>query len=188
MSKVLITGTPRAGIRYISYVCDSLELDVPHEVEFGENGIASWKGVAGKYDVTNKVDHVLHQVRNPLHVISSLHTLMENSFRTINDVVDIDFWNKDLTVKCIKTYIYWNKLIEKKACWRYKIEELYNDDVWLKWCEYMNVNPNIKKPNINKNANSRKHRKKYTPITWNDIFKYGGLGIELNELAIKYGY
>jgi hypothetical protein len=68
--KFLITGYPRSGTKYTAKVLNKTSLDVGHEFK-GKDGCVSWKHLPKALDF----DLVLHQVRNPLKVIGSSHTI-----------------------------------------------------------------------------------------------------------------
>lgn len=129
--ELLIIGCARSGTFYITEVLKACGLRIGHEW-IRSDGVCSWEMTVDSEEVPwgdakegCRFDHVFHQVRHPLKVISSLyHTEPRRSFpfirKYLNEIHDED---SRLTV-CAKYWYYWNLLAEQQAEFTYKIEDL----------------------------------------------------------------
>ena len=72
-------------------------------------------------------DFIIHQVRHPLKVISSMHTTPQKTWDYIMDVVPEINENDHLTIKCAKYWYYWNKKAEKLEGHLMRIEDIENN-------------------------------------------------------------
>lgn len=95
----LITGFGRSGTHYTAALLQAIGLDAPHE-DVGRDGAVSWKHIApgsyvylGKNRAREIVDPgfsvVIHQVRDPLKVISSAYTFPENSWHYMEQTLGL---------------------------------------------------------------------------------------------------
>jgi hypothetical protein len=193
---LLITGCGRSGTTYISHLLTLCGLDIGHEI-MGNDGVASWyMAINTKYAPHGegakkyKFKHVFHQVRHPLDVISSFYT---------NFVPEVTIWKflyKNVSsikrsephlVKCAKYWYYWNLAAEKKAEWRYRIEDI--DTALEQMCNILGIpyNPDVLNQ-VPKDTN--KWHQYSEKITWSDLkntlkpkdYK------NIRDLALKYGY
>lgn len=135
---LLITGCGRSGTSYIATLLTQCGLEFGHE-NAEKNGVCSWflavdgpKFRANFPDPSTHYQHVFHQVRNPLDVISSWYFNYEdvspkvwNNFIRVH-VPQIKAKDPPL-VRCAKYWYYWNLLAEKKAEWRYRIEDIHHE-------------------------------------------------------------
>ncbi len=134
VKKVLVIGCGRSGTTYISKFFQLSGLDVHHESSRGTDGCASWCAVANCYDLFEnsikdmQFEHVLHQVRHPLDVISSWVTNFSNlhdvSWKFIRKHTPEIYSYDSLLVQSAKYWYYWNLRAEKMAEWRYRVEDL----------------------------------------------------------------
>src|SRR5262249_53953614 len=87
---LLITGTGRSGTHYMSHLMCEMGFDVPHE-RIGKDGAASWKHIVSGTFVNLKKDRrhpissegftrILHVVRHPMRVISSMQTFSASTW------------------------------------------------------------------------------------------------------------
>ena len=121
MKKILVTGYPRSGTLHIATFLQKCGLSMPHEKD-GADGTVSWKRAIA----SNEYDRIVHQVRNPLHVLRSVHTflpvswnlLLKHSWPIPFPVEDDDFLTKGMW-----TWLCWNQLIEMVSDWRFRVEE-----------------------------------------------------------------
>lgn len=127
--KLLITGCGRSGTKYISELLKQNGYDVGHE-EDGADGIASWsmtiaqgEPVWGPSFQEYEFDTIIHQVRNPVKVISSLHTFLDQSWDYIKKYIPIDE-NDSKLIMCAKYWYYWNLEAEKISQFTYRIEDI----------------------------------------------------------------
>lgn len=191
MKKILITGVPRGATKYIYVLLRTLG----HSVLFEKKGTCftvSWKHIKSGYfenpcpenNINNHFDKIIHQTRHPLPTISSMSTLWAMSMNYIGKFVALpdEIINRNNTVKnCMVAYKFWNEEIEKKAKWRYRIEEL--PEVYEEWCKQLEI-PVKPLPIIGK-VNSREH----DSLSWEDLEKRDKtLAEEIKSMAIKYGY
>lgn len=131
---MLITGCARSGTQYITKVMQLSGLDIMHE-NVGYHGSASWlmavEDVATPYGPGCegiKFQHVLHQVRDPLKVISSVYTTEPKcSWEYIIKHIPQIRWTDPRIVKCAKYWYYWNLKSEEKAELTYRIEDLESE-------------------------------------------------------------
>ncbi len=138
----MITGCGRSATRYITFVLRRLGLDVGHE-RMGGNGIASWCTAVeaetppwGESIKSVSFDNIFHQVRHPLKVIPSVCTLNKNSWRFICNNISCSM-DDPAMLRSAKYWYYWNVEAEKKAEWRYRIEEF--SDVYDEFCRRLDV-------------------------------------------------
>jgi len=180
-NKILITAVPRSGTGYISKLLTSCGIDAPHEV-IGLDGIVSWRGII---ENINDCNIIVHQVRNPLKVISSLTIIMPQSWKFIFDNLNLPM-PKDLIYRSMITYYYWNKLIEnKKPIHRYKIEEI---DVNIPYLFGLFNKEMCIIPEIEKDYNTKySHRKKYVDYKLMKSID-ADLAQKILEISTNYNY
>lgn len=140
--KLLVTGCARSGTKYCALLLRLMQLDVFHEA-LGRDGVVSWyMGVdASEVPIGPAVrglqfDQVFHQVRHPLSVIASLATLREESWAFIAQHIPVDP-REPILIRAAKYWYYWNLSCERKACWRYRIEDLPRE--YPRFCELLGI-------------------------------------------------
>lgn len=191
---LLITGCARSGTTYISEVLQQCGLDILHQ-DIGKDGASSWTmAVNSRYSPWGPsahgtyFEHTFHQVRNPLKVISSVYANQLNKswqfvYKMIPEIKKTD----PLLVKSAKYWYYWNLATEKKAEWRYRIEDI---DTVLPMMS-LRLGIPLEKNALNTVPKDTNHKKTYEKqFTWNDL--KGALSPELydniREMAKRYGY
>lgn len=178
----LITAHPRSGTLYTATIFQKLGYKVSHEWE-NEDGTVSWKHLFQ----SEKFNPVIHQVRHPLNVISSTHTINKVSFKKMLSEINYKGEIKNKTHKAMITYYFWNIEANKRCSWRFKIEELGN--IYPELFKLLDLQVPKELPQVNKNKHSRKHIKKYKKVSWNDLFKIDeGLTNKIIKLGGRYGY
>lgn len=213
---IVVTGCGRSGTSYITRVFQNLGLKVAHE-KWGQRGMASWYIVAGgHYENFLKITHnrkvvVLHQVREPLKVVSSF--IRRDGIGWITRMVPEINAKDNPFIKCAKYWYYWNKMVESKfdVDFRYKVEDVSVKEtgVLKKICELVgveftddafdkigriptNVHTGYIPPGVDKKKTkiSTSERKAYTHIfTWKELKAVDvGLYKKLKVLADIYGY
>lgn len=192
---LLITGCARSGTTYISELLEYCGLDVKHEL-IGSDGCSSWFMCvdADKVPWENRpsakyisFDHIFHQVRNPLDVISSVYAT--EPLKAINyfceNIPEINSNDKKL-VKCAKYWYYWNLYAEKKAEWRYQIEQIdaVLDEMGLR------LGVALDKSVLEKISRQSNHRNRQIKFTWSDLRASlpPDLFQKIQEMAVRYGY
>lgn len=165
--KLMIIGCGRSGTTYIARLLQSYGLDIGHE-ELAKDGISNWLCTVDyeKSANKNKYGLVLHQIRNPLEVISSWY---------INNISGLPVWefiskyvpeiapDEPFLNRCAKYWYYWNLKAEEKADWSYRIEDI--DEVLPVLVERFHLQQCDQMPNKMTN-----HWKEIDQlITWNDL-------------------
>lgn len=189
--RCLITGCGRSGTRYIARLLSAAGLDIGHET-MGKDGIASWllavdAGYAGYGPLRRffRFQTILHQIRDPLSVISSMQTTRIASWQYICRNIPCSL-DEPLLLRCAKYWKYWNLKAESIATWRYRIEEI--DRIWGELCERLAipVNPAVlatTQRTINTRAGA------YQKIGWDDLMVLDkSLCLSIQEQAVRYGY
>lgn len=199
---IIIVACPKSATQYISILLTHMGLDFGHEAHCdwatARDGRASWLLGAGygaePVDGEPALDEyenpiILHQVRHPLHCMSSNQKIARYSWEYIAEHIPLkELTNENLIENCMRLWYYWNKKCEKLAEWTYRIEELEN--IWDEFCERIG-HPELKEKrhmikDIPKNINSAKP---YEPITMEKIFEINPvLAKKIVKLALKYGY
>jgi len=186
--KLLITGCGRSGTKYIAELLKQYGFDIGHEQD-GTDGIASWpmtithgKSVWGPSFQEYEFNTIVHQVRNPIMVISSSHTILDESWNYIGKYMPLDKMDSKLMM-CAKYWYYWNLKAERIARLTYRIE-----DVDLLLPELCNI------------LGAKSFSKEIYRVTPKDVNKrfHGFFPLEKIEdkelydnifnLALKYGY
>jgi len=192
----IITGTPKSATMYIATLLSAMGLRFKHE-KVAEDGCADWRLAPGKisrpwddntnllFDKENLV--VLHQVREPLSVISSCQKISEKAWYYICLYTPLRI-SDSLIKRCLGLYYYWNKLADKIATWTYRIEDL--ESIFEEFCNRIGhpelINKRYIINDIPKNINSAKPYKK---LTWKDLEKEDPeLTYKTMDLAEGYGY
>jgi hypothetical protein len=187
----LITGCGRSGTKYISRVLSSGGLDIGHEI-MGKDGIASWLlGVDadsvpwGPRRRDFQFRTILHQVRHPLAVISSMQTCAQVSWSFICRHVRCEL-EEPLALRCAKYWRYWNEQIESEADWRYRIEDvqIIRDELCERTgCRVSQAVLAV----VPRNINSRQDA--YKALDWNTLRSLDApLCLAIQEQAVRYGY
>lgn len=143
--KLMITGCGRSGTRYITFILRRLGLNVGHE-ELDSDGIASWC-YAVNADVLPwgapaknlAFEHIFHQVRHPLQVIPSACSFKDSSWLFICQHIPCSM-DEPVLLRSAKYWYYWNLEAEKKAHWRYNIEDF--GIIYENFCFRLGLPPN----------------------------------------------
>lgn len=192
---LLITGCSRSGTTFIADALSLCGLDIGHEI-MGDDGCSSWfmclddgEGPWKNCPTAKGIDfeHIFHQVRYPLDAISSIyateHPLAIQFFS--NNIPEINPWDSNLVKSC-KFWYYWNLYAEKKAEWRYQIEQI--EEVWDEMGLRLGIalDRNVLKE-ISPKTN---HRKRQVQFTWLELAEKlpEDLFAKIQELALRYGY
>ena len=179
--RVVITGCGRSGTSYIATVLQRHGLDVRHE-EIGADGIVDWKWAPF---VDPAGIPIIQQIRHPLKVIASCSTFVPESWDYICRQADIP---RDLGVlaRGMRYWLEWNKLVSKKAHFRYRVEELSSALPVV--CSFFSVEPNYEAmESVSKQQNTRSW--KYAAITWSDLMAADrDLALRICRFAAECGY
>lgn len=192
--KLLIVGCGRSGTNFMCFFLQGLGLDVGHERLMSDGCVSWWMTVRAPgrgrpFDVN--FEHIFHQVRDPLHVITScvvnfaaLETGLWSYIRTqIPEIREDD----TLLVHCAKYWYYWNLKAEEISEWRYRIEDL--EYLLPEFESRLNIPVNkIAMFNLPKNINTWFDTTQ--KITWNDLKESLSCDLfqAIQEMASRYGY
>lgn len=194
-TKVLNIGCGHSGTQYIAKVFTGAGWDVGHE-EIRPDGISDSRLTPLIFPATSVRSYkILHQTRDPLATISSMHSLPDIFPRISLHLPTVNI-NKDdvTTVNCMKYYYYWNLLTEPKADLRYRVENIANR--WQEICELIGLVPVPELPEVSKTTNIKVGRDKIDP-RWKPIVKCSWAGLlsadesltlKIIKLAKRYGY
>ncbi len=187
----LITGCARSGTMYASRLLSSAGLRIGHET-MGKDGIASWLlAVDSDFVPWGPVRHcfqfkeILHQVRRPLAVISSMQTITPQSWQYMCHHVPCSV-EEPLLLRCAKYWRYWNLRAESIATWRYRVEDI--EKVWGSMCERLAMPADQPFPSaVPRDINTRKPA--FSNVRWDDLLVLDRkLCFSIQEQAVRYGY
>jgi len=192
---LLVTGCGRSGTNYLAICLERSGYSIKHE-QPGEDGTVSWPMAVNSYspwgpESEDHFEHIFHQVRNPLAVITSwivnLNDVTRDEWVFIRHHIPEIHPEDPLIVQCAKYWYYWNLLVEQKAEWRFPIEDF--EEVLPEFTKRSGlVLDRQELKQIPKNFNS--WRKIQNRITWNDLKVHLPKDLYRNiwEMACRYGY
>jgi len=136
----VIVSTGRAGSTYTASLLSKADVKCSHEMWFTPSGFyknlrhhgdSSWLAVPYLEENPNLTEKVVHQVRNPLDVVSSLYGIgffePENS-NSFNDFVRRSFQlTGNPLIDCVRFWTEWNTRCEEISEVTYLFEDLLND-------------------------------------------------------------
>lgn len=183
---LLITGCGRSGTTYISRLLQECGLDIPHEY-LGKHGSSSWYMAP---DLSKQFQHVFHQVRNPIDVISSWYFhISENHpvWEYIYHHLPMIQKDEPALAKWAKYWVYWNMIAERRAEWRYRIEDI--DKIFPMMSQILGIP--LDKTALQRVPKDTNHwgpiPKKVTWVELSQVLKPVDF-MNLKYLAQKYGY
>jgi hypothetical protein len=191
--QLLITGCGRSGTTYTSKILEKSGIDMPHE-NVGAYGAVSWFSTYRGLSLTHHLSpdlrflHTFHQVRNPLHTISSVYYSFDPVSwgfiqRNISQILPSD----SLLEKSAKYWYYWNLKAESISEWTYRLEDI--EHIWPEFCRRAGVpyKPHVfnEVPRDTNTWNLVQHR-----FTWKELREQldDELFDDIQSLARKYGY
>jgi len=175
---LIVTGCSRSGTGSASRIFQKAGLQVGHHLTPGKDGVVA--DVAVPFECL-KDCLVFQQVRHPLKQIASMTTSVWYTWEYIGNWVKLD---GSLLKRCMQAWLGWNKLIQPKAAFRYRIEDMENQ--WGIICELMAMREQPF-PVVSKTTNTRIGQ--YAPVTWKDLEKEDAwLCNQIQNLASYYGY
>lgn len=194
---LLVTGCARSGTTYMALFLKKSGYNISHE-SLGQDGIVSWPMASNFLNPWGELappnisfTHIFHQVRNPLHVITSwalnLNHLNRIEWAFVRQQIPEIKLTDSLMVHCAKYWYYWNLLAEKKAEWRYRIEDL--EEILPEFMERSGLVLDANVLNeIPKNYNAWLHTSK--KITWADLERElpPDLYQKIQDMTQRYGY
>ena len=124
---------------------------------------------------------ILHQIRHPLKVISSLQTIHEASWRFIADHIDIRGLSE--IERRMTLWLKWNELCSKQANLTYKVEAI--NESLPKIAGILNIPAPTTIRHVGTKVNARPHDN----ITWDDLYKVNqNLCEQIKYVMKQYGY
>lgn len=194
-NSLLITGCGRSGTEYMATLLKASGYKIYHEHN-GKHGCVSWSMAVYSLSpwgplMYKKYQHIFHQVRNPLDVITSwyinLHDLTRDEWIFIRKHIPQISLADSLLVHCAKYWYYWNRKVERMAEWRYQIENIDHiiDEFQVRARMLLNVDL-LKTLPRNKNSWADTKNK----ITWKDLEQHlpSELYTNIVNMASRYGY
>jgi hypothetical protein len=194
---LLITGCARSGTFYMSLLLQKSGFDIRHE-SLGNDGAVAWPMAVGSLSIRGPIfqgqfKHVFHQVRHPLHQITS-RSIQNSDLRDPRwifvrlhtpQIKPTD----SILVSCAKYWYYWNLKAEKIAEWRYHIEDI--DQIIDEFESRSGLSINRKQlKSLSRDINTREETKRAPKITWKQLKQKipGDLYTNIEEMARRYGY
>lgn len=119
---LLVTGCGRSRTNYMAVFLEKSGYRILHE-RLGDDGVVSWPMAVNSLGPWGPLseesfDHVFHQVRHPLFVMTSwivnLHDVNRDEWEFIRRYIPEINLSDSLIVQCAKYWYYWNLLAEKK--------------------------------------------------------------------------
>lgn len=193
--RLLITGCARSGTSFIAQALKKTGYILGHEV-VRRDGVSSWIMAVDAKEVPEGdgrsgyvFDHIFHQVRHPLKVISSLHFSHSPENKVwdyiLSHTPEISPQDPPI-VKCAKYWYYWNLKAEAGSEWTYKIEEI--DQVWDEFCR--RIGKNLGRKGLAETAKDFNSVGAVPDLTWKDLQEQldPDLYSNIQGLAKRYGY
>ena len=215
--RLLITGCGRSGTLYATKLWQSIGLDIRHERPvppngvMGADGVASWfmaaddpKPPSGPSSLDYTFDVIIHQVRHPLNVISSMAQFIFQHGRRAPGYIErhvpdtklspdeknhFDF-KQQLILKASRYWYHWNLMAEEKAGKIVRIEDLNEELPNL--CDLVGIpyQPGVLSE-IPKDINALRYHISDEPwrVTWVEIKRLDPeIYHRIKQLAAAYGY
>jgi hypothetical protein len=191
---LLVTGCGRSGTGFTAEFLKLSGYDVGHE-HMGKKGTVSWLTAArvdeapwGPLWNDYEFRRVFHQVRNPIKVIQSVYNVPPRAgWDWIASILtQIKPEDSRLTM-CVKYWIYWNRMVEIKADFTYRVEDM--EELLPLFAKKLHWNFSLDTfRSVPKNTNTKGPPTK--PITWAYLREHidPELYLILEEQAIRYGY
>lgn len=197
----LITGCPRSGTNYITSVLQEIGVDARHETLGDWEGevIVAWQ-IAADVQVKRCLqtpsprspnlfrapidDVILHQVRHPLNVIGSCHTLHDSSWNFICSQIPCSM-SDSLMLRSMRLWFHWNLLAEARSVFRYQVEKV--GFVLGQVCQHLSL-PIRSFPTTEIPESAKKHRD-HPALRWGDLEDIDSeLTSRIMDMACRYGY
>jgi len=189
---LLITGCARSGTLFTAYFFNLSGLPVEHERE-GEMGTVSWTMAVddtttpwGPGSLGYNFKHIFHQVRDPLKTISACVSEPKSSWRFICKHIGEITMQDSPVVKSAKYWYYWNLEAEKKAEFRYRIEDIENvlNEMSHRLGIPLSLDVLVRIPR------DTNHKPRKITYTWSDlkIMLDSALYENIVDMAKRYGY
>ena len=155
---VCILSCGRSGTVYTATVLNKLGLDVGHEVpgKDGTVGAIFWKGFVRNL---SDYDHVIHQVRNPVDVISSFVTAQRNTEKLY--CRDIGFADCYLPTNKLESsmlvWLLYTNWADRHSRFAYQVEDM--PEAFPGLCQLFGLPKDTPLPEVSTTTHSRPHEK-----------------------------
>lgn len=191
MKPLLVIGCGRSGTRYAKEVLASVGINLGHEVE-GPKGTVDWHKVADP----SGYSLVLHQVRHPIRVIESFHTVTMG--RTWNFICKHEpriAREESQLLRSMKYWLYWNLRAEAVAARTYRVEDMEDEIAGI--CRDLGVELSNNAMQRVRAASKQNHSRRKRPdvmemipsLSWVDLEDADSyVAGEIMVMARKYGY
>ena len=197
---ILITGCGCSGTTYICNVLRRHGLDLTHDQGVGKDGVVTnavvdgevwiykygYRGIVEYVDKKlpiNNFDKIIHVIRHPLLVISSIMKKWRDWGKVwLHIEVGVSCKNMVPSLhNAMKYWLIWNQKIETYTDDRVKAEDIFLDNK----CILQKLNLPFKEHSNKKIASSNKTK----TYSWDDLEKKDDfLAKKIKNLALKYGY
>jgi len=197
-TKLLITGAPRSGTYFTTRLLFNLGLDIRHENTDTHGTVSSLHLInpTGFTKIVHQIREPLKTVCS-LHKVDwmgkelwldqkddesfSGHFDINNASKKMGEVSSVrervwrrflgDIKDKNLTRKCMKAYLEWNKLAMEVSEFTYKIEDvLESKESFDSWIDSLGLIPE------DHDYNNSKRFVKHTDVSNTDLSKGGSFG------------
>lgn len=195
----VILSTGRAGSTYSAHLLKQAGLNCAHEMFFTPNGFfrslrydgdSSWLAVPYLEKSQQKSQKVVHQVRNPLDVVSSYQGIgffdPKNKSPFANFVREHFEVTGDPLLDSVRFWVEWNLRAERLSEKTYLFEDLLVDPGILFSCLGVGVDDSIIQQ-LKYNARTKVNSRKRVEVSLSDIPNSNEKD-EMVALALRYGY
>lgn len=199
--KILVTGMPRSGTRYIRAVLQNCGLNVGHETmrldgSRHADGLVScfyawddyWYPGHPPYRSRFTFDQVWHQLRDPREVLPSLLAALRGRrglfWRWQERHTGIPGDGEPGLIRAAKVWIVWTRHVEATCPDRtYRLEDV--PEVWPELAERLGI-PGTPLPEV---SIEKYHNKDSAPVSWEEIEALDRkVSDELRQVAASVGY
>lgn len=180
--KLCILGCGRSGTVYTTRLLNEVGIQVKHELEGkdGSVGAIRWKGQVLDISI---YDNVIHQVREPVKVISSLQASNPQTFGKYARMMGypgMKLCGNKIEQATMAWLVYTN-WADRVSEWWYRVEDMEN--AWPRILGYYNKQHAI--PDVPKDINHRNH----PVLNMEDIERVSRSLAELVKIkGVQYGY
>ncbi len=120
--RLIILSSGRSGTSRTAMILNDAGL------EFGHEKLLKHGGIGWTIDWSNikENDLVFHQVRHPVHTISSMMSHVPNVIVHQLNLLSVERSDNHL-LNCMRAWYYWNLVSANCALWTFCVEDLYDD-------------------------------------------------------------
>lgn len=185
--KTLVSCAPRSGSRKVYGLLEKCGLKLGYE-KWGEDGVVSWQhSTQGRYKW--EVKKLIHLTRDPLETIASMaYALNKCAYSFIFNERSAPPKRNEL-YDAMYAYYIWNEMIEEKADYRFKLEDLIKSKTeFKKLVDVFGVDISwglLDNIDFESKVNAHEHKS----LTWEDLENEDQiLTSKIKEMAKRYSY